>query len=410
MSKWKPLAARFGAAALALATFAGPGRADVVTDANQKAADIAARLGSAPQAARALAIVQVSVYEALDAITGRYPAFRAHLEPAQGASVEAAVAAATHAALAALVPAQQAAIDADYRGALAAVPEGDARTRGIAVGEAAAKAILALRADDGATAAESYRPRTTPGVYVPTALPAVLQWPGRHPWLMKSAAQFRPGPPPDLKSALWARDVNEVREFGARTGSRRSDEQTAVARFWEVTQPAVYWPIARCVAAMPGRDVVDNARLFAMAAVAMDDAFVAVFDAKYAYGFWRPITAIRNGDQDGNDATPRDAGWVPFIDTPMHPEYPCAHCIISGTLGAVLQAELGDTPCPELRTSSPTAGGAERTWRSLDDFVTEVSNARIWDGVHYRNSTEVGAAMGRKVGGLAVSAFPKRGR
>lgn len=410
MSKREWFVARATGVALAVVVFAGAARADAVTEANHRAAEVAAKLGPAPQAARALAIVQVSVYEAVAAITGRYPAFRAHLEPAAGASVDAAVAAATHAALAALVPAQQAAIDADYQAALAALPEGDARTRGIAVGEAAAKAILALRAADGAGAGETYRPRTRPGVYVPTTLPAVAQWPGRQPWLMTSGAQFRPGPPPDLKSALWARDVNEVREYGARTGSKRSEEQTAVARFWEVTQPAVYWPIARCVAAMPGRDPADNARLFAIAAVAMDDAFVAVFDAKYAYGFWRPITAIRNGDQDGNDATPRDAGWTPFIETPMHPEYPCAHCIISSTLGAVLQAELAGAPCPELRTSSPTAGGAERSWRSLDDFVSEVSNARIWDGVHYRNSTEVGAAMGRKVGALAVRAFPARGR
>ncbi len=126
----------------------------------------------------------------------------------------------------------------------------------------------------------------------------------------------------------------------------RTVEQTSIARFWETTSPAVYWPVVRSVAATPGRNVTDNARLLAVAAMAMDDALIAVFDAKYAYNLWRPITAIRNGDLDGNDATERDPGWMPLIDTPLHPEYPCAHCIVSAALGAVLEAELGDAPMP----------------------------------------------------------------
>jgi hypothetical protein len=163
--------------------------------------------------------------------------------------------------------------------------------------------------------------------------------------------------------------------------------------------------VARSVATAPGRDVTGNARLLAVAAMAMDDALIAVFDAKYAYNLWRPITAIRNGDLDGNDATTRDPGWTPFIDTPMHPEYPCAHCIVSGSLGAVLQAEIGSGPVPKLSSASSTAGGAVRTWTSLGDFVQEVAVARIYDGVHYRNSTEVGTAMGTKIGELAVKSF-----
>jgi hypothetical protein len=128
-----------------------------------------------------------------------------------------------------------------------------------------------------------------------------------------------------------------------------------------------------------------------------------VFDAKYAYQFWRPFTAIRNGDQDGNDATERDPAWLPFIETPMHPEYPCAHCTAAGAYGAVLLAEIGNGPTPRLSGTSPTLPGATRTWASVADFVQEVSNARIYDGVHYRNSAEVGSALGRKVGELAVS-------
>src|SRR5262245_38567541 len=222
--------------------------------------------------------------------------------------------------------------------------------------------------------------------------------------------QFRPVPPPALTSATWARDYNEIKAVGGRISTQRTPEQTAIAKFWEATAPAVYWPIARSVAAMPGRDVIDNARLFALAAMAMDDGLIAVFDAKYAYNLWRPITAIRNGDTDGNDATERDPGWTPFIDTPMHPEYPCAHCIVSGSLGAVLEAELAGGPPPQLSSASSTAGGAVRTWPSVGDFMQEVAVARIYDGVHYRYSTETGTAMGKKIGELASKRLPKATR
>jgi hypothetical protein len=224
---------------------------------------------------------------------------------------------------------------------------------------------------------------------------------------MDSAALFRPGAPPGLTSAIWARDYNEIKALGAKNSTQRTPEQTAIAKFWEATAPAVYWPVARSVAAMPGRDVTANARLLAIAAMAMDDALIAVFDAKYTYNFWRPITAIRNGDADGNDATERDPSWTPFIDTPMHPEYPCAHCIVSGSLAAVLRAEIGSGPAPTLSSSSYTAAGAVRTWKTVDEFVQEVAVARIYDGVHYRNSTEVGSAMGKQIGEVAVKSFPK---
>jgi hypothetical protein len=183
-----------------------------------------------------------------------------------------------------------------------------------------------------------------------------------------------------------------------------------MAKFWEATAPAVYWPVARSVAGVPGRDVTDNARLFALAAMAMDDGLIAVFDAKYTYNLWRPVTAIRNGDIDGNNATDRDPGWTPFIDTPLHPEYPCAHCIVSASLGAVLEAEIGSGPTPTLSSASATAGGAVRTWTSLGDFTKEVAQARIYDGVHYRTSTDVGSAMGKKIGELAAKSVPRATR
>jgi hypothetical protein len=227
---------------------------------------------------------------------------------------------------------------------------------------------------------------------------------------MAGGDQFRPGAPPKLTSETWARDYNEIKAIGSKNSTQRTAEQTAIAKFWEATAPAVYWPVARSVATVPGRDVTANARLLALAAMAMDDALIAVFDAKYTYNFWRPITAIRNGDADGNDATERDAGWTPFIDTPMHPEYPCAHCIVSASLGAVLEAELGGGPTPKLSSASATAGGAVRTWASIADFTREVSEARICDGVHYRNSAEVGTAMGKKIGELVAKGLPRATR
>ena len=376
--------------------------ADVVTDANEKAATIASRHPSTPIAVRMMAIVQVSVFDAVNAVTGRYPAFRAKVTAAPGASLDAAVASATRTALLKLMPTQQAAIEADYQGAQKLVPDGPAKTAGIAVGEQAAEAIVASCANDGAMAPNTYRPHTTPGVYVPTVFPAVPHWGKRKPWVMASGDQFRPGPPPGLTSDTWKRDLTEIKALGGRTSAQRTPEQTAIAQFWEATAPAVYWPVARSVATVPGRSESDNARFLAVAAMAMDDALIAVFDAKYTYNLWRPVTAIRNAEGDLHDPA-----WTPFIDTPMHPEYPCAHCIVSASLGAVLEAEIGAGRAPTLSSASSTAGGAVRTWGSVGDFVREVALARIYDGVHYRNSTEVGSAMGTRIGELAARTVPR---
>jgi hypothetical protein len=383
-------------------------QADVVTDWNIKAGEIAVAANLPPALAyRMMPMVQSAVYEAVNTITKRYAPAHVKLDAPPNASVDAAVAAANRAMLLKLVPSQQAAIESAYQAALAAMPDGAAKTAGVTLGEQAATAILAWRADDGAEAPETYRPYTTPGVYVPTVIPAVPQWPQRKPWVMASADQFRPGPPPSLTSDLWARDYNEIKAMGAKNSTHRNAEQTDIARFWEAVGPAVYFPVVRSVANAPNRELTQNARLLALAGQVMDDAVIAVMDAKYHYNFWRPITAIRNGDIDGNDATERDPSWTPFIDTPMHPEYPCAHCILSGAVGVVLQAEIGAGPMPTLTTTSVTAKGAARSWTKIDDFEQEVANARIYDGVHYRTSTEVGTAMGKKIGELAVAKFPQ---
>jgi len=386
-------AVRICIAASLLAGVVPNANADVITDWNLKAGEIVteSKLGT-PPAIRAMAIVQTAVYEAVNAIT-------------PGASINAAVAAANRAALAKLMPSQQASIDAAYQAALALIADGPGKTAGIAIGEQAAAAVLARRADDGAASAESHRPHTTAGTYVPTATPAVTQWPQRKPWLMASAAQFRPGPPPALTSEAWARDYNEVKSFGAKNSTRRTGEQTEIARFWEYSLPAIYHGVVRSVAQMPGREVTQNARMFAAVAQAMDDGMIGVFDAKYHYNFWRPATAIRNGDIDGNEATQREASWSPLIDAPMHPEYPSAHSILAAAVGTVLKAEIGKGPMPVLTTTSPTAKGAARRWTNLDDFTREVGEARIYEGIHYRTSTDAGSAMGKQIGELTVEKF-----
>jgi hypothetical protein len=390
-------------AAVLLAGSAIGARADVVTDWNVKAGEIVveAKLGT-PPANRVMAVVQTAVFEAANAITRRYPDGRPQPEQARGASVEAAVAAANRAALGRLLPQQQASIERAYQAALAAIAEGPAKAAGIAVGEAAAAAVIAQRADDRVAGADAYRPHTAAGLYIPTVTPAAPQWSQRKPWLMKSAAQFRPEPPPALTSKAWARDYDEVRLLGGKA-SERSDEQNEIARFWEYSLPPIYHAVLRSVAGMPGREATQNARLFASAAQAMDDALIAVFDAKYHYHFWRPVTAIRNGDLDDNDATLREPAWAPFIEAPMHPEYPSGHAILAGALGAVLNAEIGGGNAPVLSSTSPTAKGVVRQWKTVDDFTREVENARIYEGIHYRTSVEVGTAMGRQIGALAAA-------
>ena len=207
------------------------------------------------------------------------------------------------------MPAQQATITAAYQAALATLTSGPARDAGVAAGERAAAAVLAARADDNPAVASAYRPHTSAGTYVPTVMPAIPQWSQRKPWLMREAAQFRPGPPPALDSSDWVRDYNEVKSVGGKVNARRSAEQTDIANFWAFSLPAIYHGVVRSVALQPGRDVQRNARLFATASQAMDDAMIGVFEAKYHYNFWRPVTAIRNGDIDGHDATQPDPGW-----------------------------------------------------------------------------------------------------
>jgi len=376
-------------AAVLLAAGALQARADAVIDWNIRANEIVveSKIGT-PPAMRVMAIVQTAVHEAVR-------------NAAPGASLDAAVAAANRTALARLLPAQQASIERAYQTALAAQPEGLARSAGIEAGERAAAAVLAARADDGGSPAAPYRPYSAAGTYVPTAAPAVPQWSVRKPWLLAGPSQFRPAPPPELGSPAWVRDYNEVKLLGAKASAARSTEQTEIAQFWEYSLPPIYHGVLRSVATQPGRDVARNARVFAAATQALDDAMIAVFEAKYHYHFWRPITAVRNGDIDGNPATERDAAWTPLHDAPMHPEYPSGHAILAGALGAVLEAEFGGK-APVLSTSSPSAKNITRRWTSVEAFVQEVADARIYEGIHFRSAVDAGAAMGRHIGQLSA--------
>jgi hypothetical protein len=383
------------------AIFALSAHADTVADW----ADITTEIATdGPNTVRTLALAQSAVYEAVNAITSRYPRDRVDLGPAEGASIDAAIAAASRAVLLHEAPALKPQIEAAYDKALHAMLDDDARMRGVNLGGRAADDVLAKHTDDLGNP-EPYRPVATPGVYVVTTFPLGVAVSQHKPWFLKNPAQFRPGPPPALKSAVWARDYNETKTFGAANSTVRTPEQTDIARFWATALPDVHIGVLSSLARAPGRELTRNARLFAAATGALNDTEIAVFEAKYHYNFWRPITAIRNGDQDDNAATERDPAWLPLIVTPIQPEYPCAHCMIASTIATVIRLDVGTDPMPTLSTHSNTLPGVTRSWSRTEDVVSEVSNARIWDGVHYRNSAEVGVRMGEQVGRLAAAAY-----
>ena len=376
--------------------------ADVVTEWNQKAEAAALEAKVYPFAGtRVMAIVHTAMFDAINSIEGRYTEYKFKVPAPAGSSPEAAGVAAAHAALVQLFPEQKAALDAACAASLAQIPDGPGKIKGIAVGEEVATKVVAWRASDGADVANTYRPVTTPGTYVATTLPIGTQWGNVTPWVMASGSQFRPGPPPALSSAEWAADYNEIKAIGAKKSALGTGEQTEIARFWTIVGLPSFHPIVRQLATAPERSLSQNARLFALVEMAVADSYIAVLDAKYIFNFWRPVTAIRNGDIDGNDATERDPGWEPLVDTPLHPEYPCAHCINSGSVAAVLDRELG-SKLPVLHGASTTLPGVTHQWKNTQELLDEVSNARIWGGVHFRNSTVVGTAMGRRVGELAV--------
>ena len=390
---------RFGVWVLLLVSLAA--RADIVADWSDWTTTIATE---GPNTVRTMALAQSAVYEAVNAVTSRYPRAQVDLGLASGSSIEAAVAAASRTILLHEAPALKDRTEAAYARALEKIPQGDARMSGVSLGERAAADVLAKHSDDIGNI-EPYRPLTTPGVYVPTTFPLGYTFAQHKPWFMKSAAQFRPAAPPALKSALWARDYNEIKAIGSASSTVRTPEQTEIARFWASSLPNIYMGLVRSFATVSGRDVTRNARLYAAVTGAMNDAEIAALEAKYHYSFWRPITAIRNGDRDGNSSTDRDPDWTPLTTTPLNPEYPCANCMMAAMVITIMRADAGGEALPPLSTVSNTAPGVTRRWLQAEDVIQEVSAARIYAGVHFRTSTEVGNRMGDQVGRLVAAAY-----
>jgi hypothetical protein len=392
--------------AIAVLGMAQPASADVIADWNDNAIDfIVSHKIPPPPAERLIAMTQLAMFDAVNSIDRKYRPYLVQLPATATASKEAAAAAAAGTVLAGVNPKTQAEMQADLATYLSAIPDSDAKAEGIKLGEAVAAMILQARANDGSTAVDSYRPRTTPGVYVPTVTPLATQWPGVKPFAMTTASQFRPGPPIALASAEWATNYNEIKDLGSSASIKRSARQTEDAHFWLAVDGRVYYPLISALAADKKLSLIDCARLFALTAVARADGLIAVFDAKYHYEFWRPVTAIRNGDIDDNPSTERDAAWQPIDATPMHPEYPCAHCIESAAVAGVVQAVFGTAEIPEVSMTSPTAPGVIHRWTNVRAFTDEVSQARIWSGFHYRFSTKVGQDMGYKIGEYVVNNF-----
>jgi hypothetical protein len=380
---------------IAMIAFNGSCGADTILDWDAKASAAAspAALGE-----REVAIVDLAMFDAVNSIARRYQPYLEQEPTPEQTSMDAAGASAAATALALLHPQTandfKAALD-EYLRHVVAPPA--AIEAGIRLGETVARRMVESRAADGATEVDSYRPKTTPGQYVPTATMVCSTWPTMRPFALASPSQFRPGPPLALQSREWAADYNEIRELGAKTSSKRTAWQTETARFWLMVGPQAYHPLARQMVLNRHLDLVDSARFMALFAVTLTDAYIAAFDAKYHYEFWRPMTAIRNVDLNTNPATPPDATWQPLDATPMHPEYPCAHCILSGAARVVLESLAEGRPMPELSLTSPTAPAVTHRWSNLEEFTTEVANARIWAGFHYRFSTRVGTALGGQV-------------
>lgn len=382
---------------------APPARADVVTDWNGIAVPL---IRKAPNvtATRQLALLHVAQFEAVNAVAGKYTPYVVNLA-APGASPEAAAAQAAHDVLARLYPTNQDALDVSLATSLAAVADGPAKTAGVTLGTAVATQLLNLRASDGASLSVSNAFPGGPGLWSPTpggaAAPVSQQYAYVTPWVLRSAGQFHPGPPPGLTSAQWAADFDEIKRLGGTNSTERTPEQTDIGLFIiEFPFFLLNDALKQALAAHPGQ-LVDTARAFALMHMASADAGVAVWDGKFAYNFWRPVTAIRAADTDGNDATSPDPDWLPLRPTPSHPEYPCAHCTISAAMCTALAAVFGDDFTFTLE--SPTLPGKPRTFHKFSEYAALSLEGRLYAGFHYRNSSEVGLDLGRKVGAYVAS-------
>ena len=364
-----------------------------------------------PQSSMYLARVQAAVYNAVVAIEGRYEPYKSELTPRPDASVDAAVASAAHDVLVHDFPAQQAALDIALATALGAIPDEPAKAAGIEIGQAAAAELIALREGDGLEADIGFTmPDPAPGVWqLPPNVSPLSPWISKlRPYLLNSPDQFRPGPPPDLSSEEWAQQFEEVRLAGRIDAdpSYRSSEQTDIARFWTTHAQAQYNLAYRQMVQKHELDVVEAARLMAMGNLVGADALIGCFDAKYHYLFWRPLFAIRQGQSDGNPDTTGEPTWQPLLGTPPHPEYPSAHSCYSSAQAEVFVEVLGTQRIDlHLTSTAPNVIQQERYYEYARDLVQEIIDARVWGGIHYRESDVKGVILGRKVAHWAFNRY-----
>ena len=344
-----------------------------------------------------IATVQLAVYDAAIAIAGTHKPFAiTPTTPAAGASMEAAVIEAAYRVLKGLFPSRGAQYEAAYSAGLAGIADGDAKSRAIAIGAEVASGILALRANDGRSVAlapyvAGNAPGDFRGVNPVNRVGALIR-----PFTLRSADQFRPEPPPALTSDLYARDLNEVKAYGGAVSALRTPAQLDLARF-HTESPAIAPYRNQRRFATVNTELADNARLLAQISVAFADTMIGCFDAKYHYNFWRPQSAIPLAATDGNPATDADAGWTPVVPTPNHPEYPAAHGCATTATAETLRQFYG-TKKLAFDWDTTVASVVQRTlhYESTDDLLRDVIDARIYGGMHYRNSGEAGVQLGRK--------------
>lgn len=361
--------------------------ADVVLQWNEIAQQTVAPANPLAQS-RGMAITQLAVLDALKA---------AQAAGAPPSSFDAAVMTAAHDALVGLLPDATATLDAALVAGLAKIAEGEPKKQGIAIGQTTAADLLARRKGDGSDAKIAYDAAAGAGVWVPTPLkfmPAFgVQWGRVAPFVLKTGDQFRPEPPAALDSTRYMADLHEVLEIGAATSSARPAAMTDVAKFWVVSAVQGWNPAARQASLAGKQTLLENARTFALLNLAMNDALIACFDAKYTYKRWRPVTAIRAGIGD-IQAT---ADWLPLIATPPHPSYPSAHACAAGAAEAVLERSFG-ADGHALTLTSSAAPGVTFKYASFAAIADQIDNARVYGGIHTRQDQEAGRALGQKVG------------
>ena len=399
----KTIAAAAGVLITALLVPFKAAHAEVITDWNEIAAStfVAALPAERGSVGPYLSVVHIAMYDAVNAIRPRYRTYIAQLSTnPTGASPEAAAATAAYAVLRHYFPSRAAALDAPYAASLAAIATGSARTIGVSVGNETAQAVINWRLNDGSNAVVPYTFGSGPGAYQLTPpgppSPVGTQNPGVRPLALQDLGQFRAYGPPGLRSETYTRDYNETRLMGASNSTVRTAVQTEIGLF-HTESPNTFWSRnLRNFTAGLGLDLLDHARLMAMLFVAFGDGGNACFDSKYTYNFWRPVTAIRNGDTDGNSKTVQDAAWFPLANTPPHPEYPAAHGCVAGAVAEVIRREVGEEV--PITFNSTVANTIPHQFAGPDGLVSEIINARVYGGMHFRNSVEHGVRLGRKVG------------